>query len=155
MLWGLTPNSIRQSEPSQVDIPFVRIGMTRCKRVLRSGVSACCSDTLLYSVKTVFIGPNQSNVETQGSWMLAFLGWKALGLALEASFLAVSEAKIASPEEFCLAKRSYRFSSASGGELSTSWQCFVFERNWNSFAVSIQWCFIVRLVAKNISTKCW
>jgi len=59
---------------------------------------------LKYSLKSAFIGPNRSNAETQGSWMLAFLGWKASGLALEASFLAVGEVKIASPKE--LASRS-------------------------------------------------
>ena len=59
---------------------------------------------LRYSHKSVLAGLERSNTETQGSWMLAFLGWKARGLALEAGFLAVGEAKIALPEE--LASRS-------------------------------------------------
>jgi len=93
--------------------------------------------------------------------MLAFLGCKALGLAFEASFLAVGEAKIDSPEE--LASRSdvialvlpvevnlaLRGSALSLSEIGIASLlapngaslCWQWKRNYISFVISIQRCF--------------
>jgi len=93
--WGVNPNSSGQSEFSQVD---TRLSEFRWRDVNRLfGVDFPLVAQI--PLKSAFMEPKRSNMETQINWVVALLGWKTLGLALKAFFFVSGKTRIDSLQD--------------------------------------------------------